>query len=124
MSQTLSKILIVDDDEAGRTALVSILEADNYELFQANSGFQAIEIASRKHPDIILLDVMMPEMDGFETCRRIRNDLNIAEIPIIFLTALDDRQSLLRGLEAGADGFLTKPQTGWNFGYGCKPLQG
>jgi len=109
MSQTLSKILIVDDDEAGRTALVSILEADNYELLQANSGFQAIEIASRKHPDIILLDVMMPEMDGFETCRRIRNDLNIAEIPIIFLTALDDRQSLLRGLEAGADGFLTKP---------------
>ncbi len=109
MTESLSRILIVDDDDAGRSALISILEADNYELIEARNGFQAIEKANETHPDIILMDVMMPEMDGFETCRRIRSQSEIAEIPILFLTALDDRQSLLRGLESGADDFLTKP---------------
>jgi putative two-component system response regulator len=109
MKDTKSTILIVDDDAAGRDVLMSILEADGYELVLAENGFQAIEIARNILPDIILLDVMMPGMDGFETCRRIRNEKNIAEVPILFLSALDDRQSLLSGLEAGADDFISKP---------------
>ncbi|MFM8424267.1 MAG: response regulator, partial [Chloroflexota bacterium] len=109
MDDVRSTILIVDDDPAGREVLVSILESDGYELILAENGFQAIELANAVHPDIILLDVMMPGMDGFETCRRIRSEKDIAEVPILFLTALDDRQSLLSGLEAGADDFITKP---------------
>ncbi|HNE02924.1 MAG TPA: response regulator [Anaerolineales bacterium] len=104
-----STILIVDDDAAGREVLVSILESDGYELILAENGFQAIELANAIHPDIILLDIMMPGMDGFEVCRRIRSEKDIAEVPILFLSALDDRQSLLSGLEAGADDFINKP---------------
>ena len=109
MNKAKSTILIVDDDAAGREVLVSILEADGYELILAENGFQAIDLANAIQPDIILLDVMMPGMDGFETCKRIRSANGIAEVPILFLTALDDRQSLLSGLEAGADDFITKP---------------
>lgn len=104
-----STILIVDDDAAGREVLVSILEPDGYELILAENGFQALDLASAIHPDIILLDIMMPGMDGFEVCRRIRSEKEIAEVPILFLSALDDRQSLLNGLEAGADDFINKP---------------
>ena len=94
---------------AGREVLVSILEPDGYELILAENGFQALDLASAIHPDIILLDIMMPGMDGFEVCRRIRSEKEIAEVPILFLSALDDRQSLLNGLEAGADDFINKP---------------
>jgi putative two-component system response regulator len=75
----------------------------------AENGFQAIEKAKQLLPDVILLDVMMPGMTGFEVCQRIRNDPQIAEIPIIILTALDDRESLLNALKAGADDFISKP---------------
>ena len=75
----------------------------------AESGFQAIEKAKQLLPDVILLDVMMPGMTGFEVCQRIRSDPQIAEIPIIILTALDDRESLLNALKAGADDFISKP---------------
>lgn len=109
MSKVNSTILIVDDDPAGREVLESILEADGYDLILAENGYQALEFARSIRPDIILLDVMMPGMDGFEVCRRIRSEDTIAEIPILFLTALDDRQSLLNGLEVGADDFITKP---------------
>lgn len=104
-----STILIVDDDAAGREVLVSILEPDGYELILAENGFQALDLANAIHPDIVLLDIMMPGMDGFEVCRRIRSEKEIAEVPILFLSALDDRQSLLSGLEAGADDFINKP---------------
>lgn len=109
MSKANSTILIVDDDPAGREVLESILEADGYELILAENGYQALELARSIRPDIILLDVMMPGMDGFEVCRRIRSEETIAEVPILFLTALDDRQSLLNGLDVGADDFITKP---------------
>ncbi|MBI3169551.1 MAG: response regulator, partial [Chloroflexi bacterium] len=109
MNKNKSTILIVDDDAAGREVLVSILEADGYELVLAENGYQALELANAIRPDIILLDVMMPGMDGFEVCKRIRSEKAIAEIPVLFLTALDDRQSLLSGLEAGADDFISKP---------------
>ena len=105
----MSTILIVDDDASARKTLVAMLEGENYELELAKNGFEAIQAAERLHPDIILLDVMMPGMDGFEVCRRIRSTPHLAEVPIIILTALDDRGSLLRGIESGADDFLTKP---------------
>jgi cyclic di-GMP phosphodiesterase len=109
MEETKSKILIVDDEPSGREILESILEPEGYQLTLAENGFQAIEKAKALQPDVILLDVMMPGMDGFEVCRRIRDEETLAEIPILFLTALDDRQSILNGLEAGADDFISKP---------------
>jgi len=104
-----STILIVDDDPAGRHTLESILDGQGYQLEMAENGLQALEKAEKYLPDVILLDVMMPGMDGFEVCQRIRNNPLLAEIPIIMLTALDDRKSLLDGLESGADDYITKP---------------
>ncbi|MBI3172170.1 MAG: response regulator [Chloroflexi bacterium] len=102
-------VLIVDDESAGRDTVESILDGEGYVLLMATNGAQAIEMARTKQPDIILMDVMMPGMTGFEACRHIRSDSDLAEIPIILLTALDDRKSLLTGLDAGADDFITKP---------------
>jgi putative two-component system response regulator len=104
-----STILIVDDEYSGRETLQSILEGEGYNLVMAENGPQAIAQAKSILPDVILLDVMMPGMTGFEVCEKIRNDPDVAEIPIIILTALDDRDSLLRGLKSGADDFISKP---------------
>ena len=104
-----SLVLIVDDEYIGRETLQSVLEGEGYQLEMAENGFQAIEKAKQLLPDVILLDVMMPGMTGFEVCQRIRTDPQIAEIPIIILTALDDRESLLNALKAGADDFISKP---------------
>ncbi len=109
MEESRSTILIVDDESSGRDTLESILESEGYILAMAENGFQAIEMALAIQPDVILLDVMMPGMTGFETCRRIREEKHLAEIPILFITALDDRESVLTGLEAGADDFISKP---------------
>jgi cyclic di-GMP phosphodiesterase len=104
-----SLVLIVDDEYIGRETLQSVLDGEGYELEMAENGLQAIEKAKKLLPDVIVLDVMMPGMTGFEVCRHIRNDPQIAEIPIIVLTALDDRDSLLNALKAGADDFISKP---------------
>ena len=109
MEESKSTILIVDDEASGRDTLEAILEPEGYILVMAENGYQALEKAVQIKPDVILLDVMMPGMNGFEVCRRIRSEEQLAEIPIIFLTALDDRQSLLNSLEAGADEFISKP---------------
>ncbi|MBN2119050.1 MAG: response regulator [Anaerolineales bacterium] len=105
----MSTILIVDDDPTARETLVAMLEGESYDLQLAKDGFQALQMLARLQPDLILLDIMMPGMDGFEVCRRIRSTPQLAEVPIIVLTALDDRDSLLRAIESGADDFLTKP---------------
>lgn len=105
----MSKILIVDDDHTARETLVAMLEGRDYELELAKNGPEAIRLADQIMPDLILLDVMMPGMDGFEVCSRMRSMPRLAEVPIIILTALDDRASLLRGIESGADDFLAKP---------------
>jgi putative two-component system response regulator len=104
-----SKVLIVDDEYTGRQTLESVLEGEGYQLEMAENGPQAIETARAILPDVILLDVMMPGMTGFEVCQRIRNDPQLEEIPIILITALDDRDSMLKGLQAGADDFISKP---------------
>ncbi len=107
--QSKSVILIVDDAETGREILEALLSSQSYQLVFAANGFEALDKAAEITPDLILLDVMMPGMDGFEVCRRLRADPELAEIPIILVTALDDRNSRIQGIEAGADDFVTKP---------------
>jgi putative two-component system response regulator len=102
-------ILIVDDDEAGRKGLEGLMIPLSFDLLFAADGPECLAQADKFHPDLILLDVMMPEMDGYEVCRRLRADPILAEVPILMLTALDDREARLAGLEAGADDFITKP---------------
>lgn len=105
----MSTILIVDDDATARETLVAMLDGQHYNLQLAKDGFQALQMLEQLQPDLILLDIMLPGMDGFEVCRRIRSTPPLTEVPIVVLTALDDRDSLLRGIESGADDFLRKP---------------
>lgn len=105
----MSTILIVDDEPTVRETLLAMLEGQGYAIAEAVNGPEAIQKAGELRPDLILLDVMMPGMDGYEVCRRIRSTPDLAEVPIVILTALDDRASLLRGIESGADDILTKP---------------
>ncbi|MEL6858418.1 MAG: PleD family two-component system response regulator [Pseudomonadota bacterium] len=104
-----ASILVVDDIETNRRLMHAKLESRYYSVFLAASGEAAIESAIRHQPDIILLDVMMPGMDGYEVCRRLKSNLSTRHIPIVMQTALTDRDDRLRGLEAGADDFLSKP---------------
>ncbi len=104
-----STILIVDDDAGARDTLEALLFHEGYRLDFAHNGQQALEKAAAIIPDLILLDVMMPDMDGFEVCQHLRDSGTLAEVPVIMVTALDDRDSKLRGIEVGADEFVAKP---------------
>lgn len=104
-----SVVLIVDDEPAGRKTLEALLFTQNYQLAFASDGPEALAKAEAVSPDLILLDVMMPGMDGFEVCRQLRAHPQLAEVPIIMVTALDDRDSRLEGIQAGADDFISKP---------------
>jgi len=102
-------ILIVDDNPRERKVLQTLLQVLGYNLVFANNGPEALAKAAELRPDMILLDVMMPEMDGFEVCRRLRDDPLLAEVPILMVTALDDPASRSRGLKVGANDFISKP---------------
>jgi class 3 adenylate cyclase len=102
-------VLVVDDDEANRTLLRDPLETHGHEIIEAENGEQALQQVARRQPDVILLDVMMPKMDGFEVCRRLKKDGKTAHIPILMVTALSDRGDRLLGIHAGANDFLNKP---------------
>jgi CheY-like chemotaxis protein len=102
-------ILIVDDEPAGREALEGVLFFEGYRLLFAENGRDAFQMAIDYLPDVVLLDVMMPQMDGYEVCRMLRADPHLKEIPVLLITALDDRTSRLVGIESGADDFITKP---------------
>jgi CheY-like chemotaxis protein len=108
MNQTCT-ILIVDDEPLGQETVAALLAPLGCQLLFADHGGEALSLATAAPPDLILLDVMMPGMDGFEVCRRLRDQAALADVPIILLTALDDRDSRLRGIEAGADDFVAKP---------------
>ena len=104
-----ARVLVVDDIEANIRLLQAKLEVEYYEVLTASSGAQALEMAALEQPDIVLLDVMMPEMDGFEVCRRLKAHVSTHHIPVVLVTALDGRRDRLTGLQSGADDFLTKP---------------
>lgn len=106
---TRSTVLVVDDDEVSRNLVQSLLAIDGYNVLFAEDGVQAMELAIQQPPDVVLLDIVMPRLDGFEVCGQLRSHPALQQVPIILLTALDSRSSRLRGLAAGADEFLTKP---------------
>ncbi len=108
-----SRILVVDDTPANIRALSTTLDEKGYRISVATSGQQALEAASRLHPDLILLDVMMPGMDGFETCRRLKESSLTNEIPVIFLTGRTETADIVRGFEAGAVDYVAKPFNPW-----------
>jgi two-component system cell cycle response regulator len=101
--------LVVDDIPANVKLLEARLSAEYFDVVTASNGAQALEICARAKCDIVLLDVMMPDMDGFEVCRRLKASPATHFIPVVMVTALDDPSDRVRGLEAGADDFLTKP---------------
>jgi two-component system, cell cycle response regulator len=104
-----ARVLVVDDLEPNVKLLEAKLRAEYFDVLGAYSGREAIEMAASEQPDIILLDVMMPGMDGFEACRRIKEAEATMHIPVVMVTALDQQADRIAGLEAGADDFLTKP---------------
>jgi diguanylate cyclase (GGDEF)-like protein len=108
MDAARQSILLVDDVPANLEALNAVLGAD-YELIFATNGLEALELARDQMPDLILLDVMMSGMDGYEACRRLKNDRRTKGIPIIFVTAMDHEEDEAAGLDAGAIDYLTKP---------------
>jgi len=104
-----ARVLVVDDILANVKLLEAKLTAEYFDVMTARSGVEALEVVNRSMPDIILLDVMMPGMDGFEVCTRLKGNAQTQHIPVIMVTALDQPQDRVKGLEAGADDFLTKP---------------
>jgi two-component system cell cycle response regulator len=104
-----ARVLVVDDIPANVKLLEARLSAEYFDVLSASSGQEALEICERERVDVVLLDVMMPEMDGFETCRRLKSNPKTHHIPVVLVTALDQGSDKVRGLEGGADDFLTKP---------------
>jgi adenylate cyclase len=103
------RILVVDDNETNRDIIATRLQAHGYEIMQAADGEQALAAVSQHHPDLVLLDVMMPNLDGIEACRRLKHDVSAPFLPVILVTAKTDSKDVVVGLEAGADEYLTKP---------------
>jgi DNA-binding response OmpR family regulator len=102
-------VLVVDDEPMARTLLRLMLVRAGFEVVEAEDGFDALEKVSQNPPDLMILDIMMPGMDGFTVCESIRNDARTASLPIIMLSAKTDAESINRGLQVGANKYLTKP---------------
>jgi two-component system sensor histidine kinase/response regulator len=105
----MTKVLVIEDEEAIRENLVELLEVEDFEVIAAENGRVGLEQAQKHLPDLILCDVMMPELDGYGVLKELRSQLHTATIPFIFLTAKADRHDLREGMDLGADDYLTKP---------------
>ena len=105
---TRPRLLIIDDVPGNIRTLAAVLE-DEYELSMATNGLEGLDLAASLPPDLILLDVVMPGMDGYEVCRRLKADADTSAIPVIFVTALDEAGEEAMGLELGAVDFIVKP---------------
>ncbi|MDH3198575.1 MAG: response regulator, partial [Candidatus Krumholzibacteria bacterium] len=103
------RILVVDDEPHIRQILKFTLEKAGYQVFSATDGEEALARASEIKPHLVLLDVMMPRMDGYEVCRKMREDFGLSQIPVIMLTAKGDQRDRITGLEGGANDYLVKP---------------
>ncbi|HJP30093.1 MAG TPA: response regulator [Candidatus Latescibacteria bacterium] len=103
------KILVTDDVPANLDVLFQALDGEGYNVHVASDGVTSLEVATHSHPDLILLDVMMPGIDGYETCRRLKADPALRGIPVIFLTARDDLEGIVEGFTAGGEDYVTKP---------------
>ena len=103
------KILVVDDTPANIDILLQTLEPEGYKISVASSGEVALDLVSQARPDLILLDIMMPGMDGYETCRRLKSENSTSEIPIIFITAKNETIDIVKGFSSGGVDFITKP---------------
>ena len=103
------KVLLVDDTPANLDVLIQSLDSEGFEMLVASDGTAALEVAAYSRPDVILLDVMMPGIDGFETCRRLKADAELAAIPVVFLTARDDLHGIVEGFASGGVDYITKP---------------
>ena len=106
-------VLVVDDNQQNLELLQAYLDDMDCETIAAHDGAEALEIIKQKQPDLILLDVMMPKMSGFEVCRRVKNNPKTADIPVIMVTALSELGDIERGLDSGTDDFLSKPINKW-----------
>ncbi len=109
VNQSLGVVLVVDDSPDSLSMINAALEQQGYTVLIALEGRQALAIAGKIRPDIILLDAIMPSLDGFDTCHLLKADSQLADIPVIFMTGLTDTESVVRGLEAGGVDYLTKP---------------
>jgi DNA-binding response OmpR family regulator len=109
MTAPRSKILVVDDTEPNLRLLRALLTGAGYEVFTAGGGAEGIAAAARENPDLVLLDIMMPDLTGFEVCQRLRAAPETRQIPIVFLTALHEMEDHMRAVDVGGDDVLTKP---------------
>lgn len=105
----MKKILIVDDEPSILNILDFSLGSEGYDVIQAADGLQAYEYALEYQPDLIVMDVMMPNLDGFNACEKLKKDIRTSAIPVILLTARSDAEDRQKGESVGADGYLTKP---------------
>jgi DNA-binding response OmpR family regulator len=106
---TRARVLVCDDDDAIAKVLETALRRDGYEVVRARHGAEAVQMAGRQQFDLILLDVEMPEMDGFTACRQLRSDKSLDRVPIVMLTARAEDQNILKGFDGGATDYMTKP---------------
>lgn len=112
-NKILPLVLVVDDNQQNLELLLAYLEDVDCRTISASDGAEALEVVRNTPPDIILLDVMMPRMSGFEVCRRVKSDPNTTDIPIIMVTALNELGDIERAINSGTDDFLSKPINKW-----------